>query len=158
MSHAAHVPRRVFVRLASIAAASYVLPDATRAASLAERAVRSNLTQIQLSLEKAQSLRKTVASLKQPLSADDAQFVLRYAAVWLQPGREAMALVSRQTAVAQRDVGAVDTIAAATLGHLLELQMELQRGDRDRVVAEIDEYIQSAHDLLSLPSMQPFIK
>ncbi|KAI0563208.1 hypothetical protein FGB62_44g145 [Gracilaria domingensis] len=159
MCHAAtNVPRRTFVRFAALTIAAGMLPSQSHALSLAEKGVEKHVQQVSLSLEKAKSLLATVNTFKQTLAEDDADFVLRYAAIWLEPGRVAMKQISEQTAVPLADLDKITNIAAATLGHLLELRMELQARQRDRVARELDEYIESAADLLSLPSVKRFIK
>lgn len=152
------VSRRTAVKLAALSIGLYLMPGGSHAASLAENAVKQNVARIKLALGKAGALITEVKALNENLGEEDYLFVLRYQSVWLEPGRVAMAYIAEQTGVVLADSDAVKRIAAATLGHLLELSMEAKGRNRDRVLRELDEYVESAEEFLALPSIQRFTK
>lgn len=146
------------MKLAALSLGFYLMPRGGRAASLAENAVKDNVAIIKTALGKAKTLIAEVKGLKESLSEDDYLFVLRYKSLWLEPGRVAMSYIAERAGVVLADAGAVKRIAAATLGHLLELSMEAKGRNRDRVLRELDEYVESAEEFLALPSIQRFTK
>lgn len=99
-----------------------------------------------------------VNSWKEQMSEDDTVYVIRYAALWLETGKVAMQNIADQKAVQLQDSEKVKTLAAATLGHLLELTMEAKGRNRDRVFREVEEYVETAQEFLSLPTLKQYRK
>lgn len=143
--------------MASFALVSTILPSSSNALSLLEIEVARDVTTISEGLKRAKALKDVVSKYGAKMTEDDALVVLRNVPIWLTPAQKAMKEIS-ETKANVGDVAVLQKLATATLGHLLELRMEAKGRDRDRVIGEIDEFIETSEDFLAVPGLKRFKK
>lgn len=152
-----HTRRTVLKLLASVPLA--LLPLEVHAASMAELRVQKNVTAAKLSMKKAKSLYEELDATKTAaLSDEDKDYIRRYSALWLENGRTALVDVSTQKAVKMGDMQKLSTLAAQLMGHMVELRAEIGVGKRDRVLEELDEYMETIEAFLQVPEVKKYVK
>lgn len=123
-----------------------------------EHAIRRNVGKVSLGVDKAKALLSTATEWKDALTEDDQLYVLRFIPIWLEPARIAISNIAKQQGV---DVGNKDTVqmkSAAMTGHLLELRGEAKARKKNGVIRELDEFVETGLEFLTLPGVAKFTK
>lgn len=158
VSSVAPLSRRAVLNLSCVALAAALLPPPVLAESMNEQSIRRNVGRVSLGVNKAKALLSTATEWKDALTEDDKLYVLRFIPIWLEPARVAISNVAKQQGVDVGNKGTVQTKSTAMNGHLLELRGEAKAQKKNGVIRELDEFVETGLEFLTLPGVAKFTK
>lgn len=153
---AARFSRRCVLKLASLTTAVAFLPRPARSETTYEKNIRKKVAKVILARSRAQDLKDVASSWNNAMTEDDELYVLRFIPIWLEPARLAMADIGNQADVDVGDTNSLKNKAGEMMGHLLELRMESKARKKAGVLRELDEFVETAEDFLTLPGIKRF--